>query len=78
MAPAVAVLTLLALIAALRSVQIQRVELALQRIQDLDVTTSWASAATPGVPSDPLPSDPDWAGGSLYVDERESVISASP
>nr|WP_273481698.1 SDR family oxidoreductase [Kribbella italica] len=54
------------------------VELALQRIHDLDVTTSWASAATPGVPSDPLPSDPDWAGGSLYVDERESAISASP
>ncbi|ONI69280.1 NAD(P)-dependent oxidoreductase [Kribbella sp. ALI-6-A] len=56
----------------------QAVELALKRVQDLDVTTSWASAATPGAPSDPLSSDPAWAGGSLYVDERESAISASP
>src|SRR6185312_14265999 len=35
-------------------------------------------AATPGAPSDPLPSDPDWAGGSLYVDEREEQVDASP
>jgi len=54
------------------------VQLALQRVQDLDVTTSWASAATPGTPSDPLPSDPDWSGGSLYVDERESAVSTTP
>ena len=31
---------------------------------------SWTPAA-----SDPLPSDPDWAGGSLYVDERDEVGS---
>ncbi|MFI7065801.1 SDR family oxidoreductase [Kribbella sp. NPDC050124] len=54
------------------------VELALKRVQDLDVTTTWASASTPGAPSDPLPSDPDWSGGSLYVDERESAVPASP
>ena len=24
-------------------------------------------------PSDPLPSDPEWSGGSLFVDERQSV-----
>ena len=54
------------------------VELALQRIQDRRVTTSWSSAATAGAPSDPLPSDPEWAGGSLYVDERESVVNAAP
>ncbi|MFI5707378.1 SDR family oxidoreductase [Kribbella sp. NPDC051620] len=54
------------------------VELALKRVQDLDVTTSWASASTPGAPSDPLPGDPDWSGGSLYVDERESAISTTP
>ncbi|WP_433159402.1 SDR family oxidoreductase [Kribbella sp. CA-247076] len=56
----------------------QAVELALKRVRDLDVTTSWASASTPGAPSDPLPGDPDWSGGSLYVDERESVVPASP
>jgi uncharacterized protein YbjT (DUF2867 family) len=54
------------------------VELALKRVRDLDVTTSWASAATAGAPSDPLPSDPSWAGGSLYVDERSRVVDAEP
>jgi len=53
------------------------VELALKRIGDADVVTRWASAATPGAPSDPLPSDPDWAGGSLFVDERSSAVRAS-
>jgi hypothetical protein len=53
------------------------VELALTRVRELDVATAWSSAATVGAPSDPLPSDPDWAGGSLYVDERESVVDAS-
>ena len=28
--------------------------------------TRWSSASVPGAPSDPLPTDPDWAGGSLY------------
>ncbi|MET7280545.1 SDR family oxidoreductase [Kribbella sp. NPDC005582] len=54
------------------------VELALKKVQELDVSTTWASAATPGAPSDPLPSDPRWSGGSLYVDERASVVRATP
>ncbi|NCT91711.1 SDR family oxidoreductase [Cellulomonas sp. APG4] len=49
---------------------------ALQRIQDADVATRWSSAAVPGAPSDPLPSDPDWAGGSLYRDERRTRVDA--
>jgi uncharacterized protein YbjT (DUF2867 family) len=53
------------------------VELALQRIRDRRVTTSWSSARTAGAPSDPLSSDPDWAGGSLYVDERVCLVDAS-
>ncbi|HEY7718102.1 MAG TPA: SDR family oxidoreductase [Pedococcus sp.] len=53
------------------------VELALTKIHDLDVATRWSSAATLGAPSDPLPSDPDWAGGSLYTDDRSSVVEAS-
>ena len=32
----------------------------------------------PGAPSDPLPTDPDWAGGSLYVDGRARPVDASP
>jgi len=54
------------------------VELALQRIHDRHVTTSWSSAITAGAPSDPLPSDPDWAGGSLYIDERKVLVDATP
>jgi uncharacterized protein YbjT (DUF2867 family) len=54
------------------------VELALARVQSLDVSTTWSSAATEGAPSDPLPSDPDWAGGSLYVDEREELVDVAP
>lgn len=54
------------------------VGLALARIQSLQVPTRWSSATTAGAPSDPLPSDPDWAGGDLYVDEREREVDASP
>jgi uncharacterized protein YbjT (DUF2867 family) len=53
------------------------VELALLKVQEYDVATSWSSASTEGAPSDPLPSDPDWAGGSLYLDERSSEVAAS-
>ena len=52
------------------------VELALAKIRDLDVRTSWASASTAGAPSDPFPDDPDWAGGSLEVDDRAAVVDA--
>ncbi|MCC2319476.1 SDR family oxidoreductase [Cellulomonas chengniuliangii] len=56
----------------------QAVRQALQRIHAADVVTRWTSASVPGAPSDPLPSDPDWAGGSLYVDERRVEVDASP
>jgi uncharacterized protein YbjT (DUF2867 family) len=54
------------------------VELALVRIRDIDVPTHWSSASTTGAPSEPLPSDPGWAGGSLYVDRRERGVRATP
>jgi hypothetical protein len=50
--------------------------LALQRVREADVATRWSSASVPGAPSDPLPTDPDWAGGSLYTDERERGTAA--
>ncbi|MFC3687809.1 SDR family oxidoreductase [Aquipuribacter hungaricus] len=56
----------------------QAVTLALQRVREATVATRWSSAGTPGSPSDPLPSDPDWAGGSLYADERATPVRASP
>src|SRR5688500_3750825 len=54
------------------------VRLAVQRVKDSAVSTRWASASVPGAPSDPLPTDPDWAGGSLYVDERTRTTTAAP
>ena len=54
------------------------IALALRHTREGQVSTRWSSAATPGAPSDPLPSDPSWAGGSLYVDARISASRASP
>jgi uncharacterized protein YbjT (DUF2867 family) len=56
----------------------EAVRLAVQRVRDSAVATRWASASVPGAPSDPLPTDPDWAGGSLYVDERTQQTTAAP
>ena len=42
------------------------------------VETSWLDAEVLGVPSDPLPSDPDWAGKSVFVDARTASTPASP
>ncbi|MFF8971763.1 SDR family oxidoreductase [Streptomyces sp. NPDC014995] len=55
----------------------EAVRLALQRVRDAQVTTRWSSASLPGAPSDPLPTDPDWAGGSLYTDCRDLPVDAS-
>jgi uncharacterized protein YbjT (DUF2867 family) len=43
------------------------VALALGKERDGQVETTWASA---GADADPLPSDPDWAGHTVFVDER--------
>jgi uncharacterized protein YbjT (DUF2867 family) len=50
--------------------------LALRKVRDAEVATRWSSAALPGAPSDPLPTDPGWAGGSLYQDERQLTVDA--
>lgn len=54
------------------------VRLALLRIKEAAVETRWSTATWPGAPSDPLPSDPDWAGGSLYEDLRQRQVDAEP
>ncbi|MFK4040150.1 SDR family oxidoreductase [Nonomuraea wenchangensis] len=54
------------------------VRLALKKIKEADVATRWSSASTPDAPSDPLPTDPGWAGGSLYIDRRAIRVRASP
>jgi len=59
------------------------VRLALRRIQDLDVATTWASAGgADRVPYDvaatPSPQDPDWAGGTILRDVRRMRCAAPP
>ncbi|WP_193106029.1 SDR family oxidoreductase [Brachybacterium sp. FME24] len=54
------------------------IQLALHRIQDLDVATAWHSAAPAGAPSSPLPEDPQWSGGVTRGDERSRRVEASP
>ncbi|MFJ6104738.1 SDR family oxidoreductase [Streptomyces sp. NPDC092359] len=53
-------------------------DLALRRVREARISTRWSSASVPGAPSDPLPTDPDWAGGSLYTDVRERAVAAPP
>lgn len=43
---------------------------ALERIEARDVETVWST-------SGPIPSDPDWAGGTVFVDRRETEVAAS-
>ena len=46
------------------------VKLALGKMASGEVETSWSNASN-APPSDPLPSDPDWAGRTVFVDNRE-------
>lgn len=55
----------------------EAIDRALRRIRELEIKSSW-SDATPGLPADPYPGDPEWSGGTLLVDDRSTVSSASP
>ncbi|MDI6097803.1 SDR family oxidoreductase [Actinoplanes sp. NEAU-A12] len=50
--------------------------LALGRIREADVETRWSNAAGGDAAAEPLPSDPDWSGASVYVDERSRPVTA--
>lgn len=54
----------------------EAVRLALARVRDLDVATRWSSADWPGAPSDAMPTDPEWSGGTAYRDERTLAVDA--
>ena len=56
----------------------EAVRLAVQKVRSNAVDTRWTGASVPGAPSDPLPTDPEWAGGSLYLDERTRETDAAP
>jgi hypothetical protein len=42
------------------------------------VETSWQDATVRGAASDPLPSDPDWAGHTVFLDVKRRRSGASP
>ena len=50
--------------------------LALERTRNANVATRWSGADWPGAPSDPMPTDPEWSGGTVYRDDRELRIDA--
>jgi uncharacterized protein YbjT (DUF2867 family) len=55
----------------------EAVRLALHQIRDAEVATRWSSAVWPGAPSDPMPTDPQWSGGTVYRDDRSMPVDAS-
>jgi hypothetical protein len=57
----------------------EAVALALRRVEDLDVRTSWSDAELAGrSPADPMPADPEWSGGVVLADEQTAHVDASP
>ncbi|GAB2564494.1 SDR family oxidoreductase [Leucobacter ruminantium] len=56
----------------------EAVRLALGRIELDEVETSWVDASVPTAPSEPLPSDPDWAGRTVFTDIRRRRTPAQP
>lgn len=54
------------------------VDLALGRVRGDTIETSWQDSEVSGAPSDPLPSDPEWAGRTVFTDSRSVTTSASP
>ena len=49
----------------------EAIEVALVQVAHHDVETGWFDAG-------PIPGDPDWAGGTVFVDRREIEVAASP
>ncbi len=52
------------------------VRLALARMRGGEVETSWRDAQVTGAPADPLPSDPEWSGHTVFTDERAVACGA--
>ena len=52
------------------------VHLALGKMKEGDIETSWQNTSVEGAPSDPLPSDPEWAGHRVYIDLKERDCAA--
>lgn len=55
------------------------IELALERMRELEVATTWAGAELGGrSAADPMPSDPDWSGGVVLTDVKQAHADAPP
>ena len=52
------------------------VRLALAKMNDGEVETSWQNSTVAGAPSNLIPSDPEWSGHKVYVDLREQHSDA--
>ncbi|MEO6530682.1 MAG: NAD(P)H-binding protein, partial [Specibacter sp.] len=52
------------------------VQLALNKIEADTVETTWATAHALSAPAEPLPSDPEWAGLTVFTDERSKTTAA--
>jgi hypothetical protein len=53
------------------------VRLALGKMRAGEVETSWRDAQVAGAPQDPLPSDPEWSGHTVYTDVRTVTSEAA-
>jgi uncharacterized protein YbjT (DUF2867 family) len=52
---------------------------ALARVRDLDVSTRWTDAELFGRdPADPMPNDPSWSGGVVFVDHQTVEADVAP
>ncbi len=47
----------------------EAIRAALGKVRDSDIATTWADAG-------PIPGDPDWAGGTVFVDRRSMKVAA--
>jgi uncharacterized protein YbjT (DUF2867 family) len=56
----------------------QAVRLALAKLDAGAVETTWQNSSVVDAPSDPLPSDPEWAGRTVFTDSREGRSEATP
>ena len=54
------------------------VRLALAKLNEGEVETTWQNSSVFGAPSDPLPSDPEWAGQAVFTDHQEQRTEATP
>lgn len=54
------------------------VRLALAKMDASEVETTWQNSSVLGAPSDPLPSDPEWAGRTVFTDYKERHADATP